>query len=144
MRSRLPRHRGLLAVPIVLISTTGVLLGTVGLPLGTSAACGCEASGSIFSITASPRNIEGINSEATFTVRNQTSERQDVERLPAMNELEEFDWNPASVEECEKDYEPDDSCSWNVKYRANVEARVTFDVEADHRLIGFTSVTGKP
>jgi hypothetical protein len=108
----------------------------VGLPLGASAACGCEASGSVFSIMASPRNIEGLNAEATFTVKNQTSERQAVERLPAMNELEEFDWDVVSVEECEKEYEPDESCSWNVKYRANTEAKVTFDVDADHRLMG--------
>jgi hypothetical protein len=50
MRSRLPRHLRHLTLPVVLLSTAGVLLGTtgvlastVGLSLGTSAACGCEA-----------------------------------------------------------------------------------------------------
>jgi hypothetical protein len=51
MRLLLSRHlRHLAAASIMLLgtvgalSTTGVLAGTIGLPLGTSAACGCEAS----------------------------------------------------------------------------------------------------
>jgi hypothetical protein len=43
MRLRLLRHLKRLAVPsIVLLATVGVLAGTTGLPIGSSAACGCE------------------------------------------------------------------------------------------------------
>jgi hypothetical protein len=43
MRSRLQRHRRHLTAAIVLLGTAGTLIGTTGVPLGASAACGCEA-----------------------------------------------------------------------------------------------------
>jgi hypothetical protein len=54
MRSRLSRHlKHLTVTSIALISTAGVLVGTAGGTLGSSAACGCEAAASL-SITPNP------------------------------------------------------------------------------------------
>jgi hypothetical protein len=46
MRSRVPRRLGYLAaVSIVLLGTTGMLIGTASVPLAASVACACEGGG---------------------------------------------------------------------------------------------------
>lgn len=77
MRSCLPRHlRQLTAISIMLLATTAV--GTAGLPLGTSAACGCEA-GEI--------TVEGIvetegEIEATMLAKNPFNGEAEVSKEP--------------------------------------------------------------
>jgi hypothetical protein len=67
MRLRLSRHlRYLAATSIALISTVSVLIGTTGMPLGTSAACGCETKETL------PRlvNAKGEQPPAAFSLRS--------------------------------------------------------------------------
>jgi hypothetical protein len=67
MRSRLSRRlRYLAATSIALISTASVLIGTVGMSLGTSAACGCKAKETL------PRlvNAKGEQPPAAFSLRS--------------------------------------------------------------------------
>jgi hypothetical protein len=76
MRSYLPRYLTHLTIPIVLLATVGTLFGTTGTPLGTSAACGCEAE---FTIEATDKSEEIIDTDMTVT--NLTDSVVEIVRL---------------------------------------------------------------
>jgi hypothetical protein len=109
MRSRFPRHLRYLTVLIVLLGTAGVLAGTtgvlantVGLPLGASAACGCEAAG----FKLGPNGTEGGSlgavepgEEKEFSIVNHTGEEVTIESWAGINQTAPFEleFKPTTV-----------------------------------------------
>jgi hypothetical protein len=99
MLTRLPRHRGLLAIPIMLFGTSGVLVGTLGLPLGASTACACQGGG-LPAFQLGPNNAEtgrlviepGERKE--FTITNRSGEEVAIRSWVITNEV-----TPMTVDE---------------------------------------------
>jgi len=145
MRLRLSQHLRHLAASIVLLCTTGVLIGTTAGPLGASVACGCGEGAPNFAISAEPTSVTKAKPQSTVTITNiNPFESASVKEI-LVSEKEGKSQFSFSDAPCVKTYAIGENCKFKVTYAGEAKAKITFVALDEHEAgSGTATITGTP